>query len=63
MSPTPKSTRTRDPDLLNADAALQRAARKALEIALQTGTPCYIWRDGKIVNIGAEAEPKPRSGD
>ena len=58
---TPTSTRTRDPDLLNAGAALQRAARKALEVALQMGTPCYVWLDGKIVNIGAAAKPKPRS--
>ena len=63
MSPSiPKSTPTRDPDLLNAGVALQRAARKALEIALQAGTPCYVWLDGKVVNMGAPAEPKPRAG-
>jgi hypothetical protein len=37
------------------EAALIRSARKALELALQTGTPCYIWRDGRIVDIAAEA--------
>ena len=64
----------RHPDLINADAALERAARRALELAIQTGTPCWVRRDGKIVDIAAEAvrsgvaapqrlvaaEPKPR---
>jgi hypothetical protein len=45
-----------DPDLLNAGDALQRSARKALELARQTGTPCYVWLDGKIVNIGAPVD-------
>ncbi len=59
----------RHPDLVNADAALQRAARNALELAVRTGTPCWVLRDGNIVDIAAEAaatgsliaaEPKPR---
>jgi len=53
QEPTPVPEGTRDVDLLNADAALRRAGRKALELALQTGTPCYVWQDGKVVNIGA----------
>lgn len=43
----------RDPDMLQVGAALERAARAALQLALQTGTPCYVWQDGRIVNIGA----------
>ena len=64
----------RHQDLIGADAALERAARRALELALQTGTSCWVLRDGKIVDIAAEAkmsglavpqqlfaaEPKPR---
>lgn len=64
----------RHPDLIGADVALERAARRALELALQTGTPCWVLRDGKMVDIAAEAalaeaavpqrllaaEPKPR---
>lgn len=46
---------TRDPDLLNAEAALIRAAANARALALATGTPCYVWKDGRIVNIGAPA--------
>ena len=45
----------RDPDLLKAGAALQRAARKAQDLAHKTATPCYVWQNGKIVNIGAPA--------
>ena len=52
---------TRDVDLLNAAEALRRAARKAQELAQQTGTPCYVWLDGRVVNIGApvRADPLP----
>ena len=44
------------PDLIGADAALERAARRALELALQTDTSCWVLRDGKIVDIAAEAK-------
>lgn len=64
----------RHPDLSGADAALERAATRALELALQTGTSCWVLCDGKIVDIAAEvrafglavpqrlvaAEPTPR---
>jgi len=56
--------RPRHPDLINADAALKRAARRALDLALQTGTACWVLRDGKMVDIAAEAalrEKKPTS--
>ena len=49
---TPK---LQDPDLIQVGAALQRASLKAQELAHKTGTPCYVWQDGKIVNIGAAA--------
>ena len=59
----------RHPDLINADAALERAAKRALEVALRTGTSCWVLRDGKMVDLAAEvrgrgglkaAEPLPR---
>ncbi|MFM2059097.1 MAG: hypothetical protein RLY71_3482 [Pseudomonadota bacterium] len=46
---------TRDADLLNAGEALRRAASRARALAQSTGTPCYVWKDGKVVNIGAPA--------
>ena len=57
QTPAPVSTQTRDPDLWKVGTALQRSASRALEIALQTSTPCYIWQDGRIANIGAPAKP------
>jgi hypothetical protein len=46
------------PDQLGALAALERAARRAREIARQTHTPCYIVRDGRVVDVSRE-EPSP----
>lgn len=42
-----------DPDLQKVGPALRRAAENARELALRTGTPCYVWRNGKMVNIGS----------
>lgn len=41
----------KDSDLVNVDKALKRAARKALETAKKTNTPCYIVKDGVIIDI------------
>ncbi|OGA52067.1 MAG: hypothetical protein A3F74_22950 [Betaproteobacteria bacterium RIFCSPLOWO2_12_FULL_62_58] len=49
----------KDKDLLGAHAALKRAARRALETARRTGTPCYVMRHGKLVDI-AHAGRIPR---
>lgn len=47
------------------DAALKRAAKAAHLLARKTKTPCYIWKDGKIVNLtkknGGETGQKPSS--
>ncbi len=51
----------RHPDLIGADVALERAAKRAFELALQTGTPCWVLRDGKIVDIAAEARESGRA--
>lgn len=40
-----------DIDLANAGNALKRAARNALKIAKKTHTPCYIIKNGVIVDI------------
>jgi hypothetical protein len=32
-------------------AALRRAAKRALQIGLETGTPVYVLEDGKIVDL------------
>lgn len=39
------------PELAAVDAALHRAARAAHALARKTKTPCYILKDGVIVDI------------
>lgn len=54
-----------DPDLRGALPALRRAVLAARRLAIQTGTPCYIMRHGKIINIAAKSrtgKPRPSSG-
>jgi len=50
-----------DPDLAGVDKALRRAAKSALTLARQTKTPCYIVKDGEIVDI-AVRKSVPRQG-
>ncbi len=40
--------------------AFERAAKKALEEARHTGTPCYVLEGGKLVDI-AKRTPKRRA--
>ena len=40
-----------DPDLAQAGAALERAARDARRLADQTDTPFHVVIDGKIVDL------------
>ncbi len=44
----------KDSDLRGALPALRRAARDARRLAVQTSTPCYIMRDGRIINIATK---------
>lgn len=46
-----KKTLPGDTDLAGADKALRRAAKKARELALKTHTPCYVFENGKIVDV------------
>jgi hypothetical protein len=36
----------------------------ALALAVETGTPCYVWKDGKVVNLNPKGRlrkpPPPR---
>jgi hypothetical protein len=42
--------------------ALRRAAKRALELGIKTGTPVYVMRNNKIVDLTKEpATKKPRS--
>jgi hypothetical protein len=39
-------------------AALRRSAKVAVELAVQTGTPCFAINDGGIVDIAARGASK-----
>jgi hypothetical protein len=41
-------------ELAGIDAALRRAAKAAHALARKTKTPCYIWKDGQIVDMTAK---------
>jgi hypothetical protein len=58
MSPRVKSQSREVQDTLRA---LRRAARRALELGLQTGTPVYVWKNNKIVDLTKEHKPSKKS--
>lgn len=41
--------------------ALRRAAKRALELGLQTGTPVYVWKNNRIVDLTKEQRPGKKS--
>ncbi len=42
---------SQSPETKDISRALRRAARKALELGINTGTPVYVMKDGKIVDL------------
>jgi hypothetical protein len=42
---------SKDPVIRGSLAAMRRAARAARALAIKTGTPLYVWRDGRVVNL------------
>ena len=49
---------SKDPDIIGTLPALRRAAKRALQIGIETGTPVYVLKRGKIVDIAAEKKKK-----
>lgn len=49
-------------ELAGIDAALKRAAKAAHALARKTKTPCYIWKDGQIVDIAVRKKVAKQSG-
>ncbi len=45
------SMKTKPQWIDQADAALQRAAKRAHELAATTGTPLHVMREGKLVKL------------
>jgi hypothetical protein len=56
-----RAHQSKDPDILVADVALRRAARRAREIGRKTDTPVYVLRSGRIVDLTAEWKRQTRS--
>lgn len=50
-----------DPDIQASWPALLRAARRARRLAMATGTPLYILKDGKVVNLNPKGRLRSRS--
>jgi hypothetical protein len=55
-----KQTRSTDPDIIASEKALRRAARRALQIGLETGTPVWVIKRGKIVDLTKEYRGKTK---
>jgi len=55
------SSSSRDPDMIASLPALRRAARRALQVGLQTGTPVWVMEDGKIVDIAKRQQRKNKA--
>jgi hypothetical protein len=55
-----KQNRSKDPDIISSEKALRRAARRALQIGLETGTPVWVIKRGKIVDLTQEYRRKTK---
>ncbi|MCX7016562.1 MAG: hypothetical protein NTW86_29060 [Candidatus Sumerlaeota bacterium] len=52
---------SKDPDILAVGRALRRAARRALELGRQTGTPVYVIKNGRIVDLTQEGRNRKKA--
>jgi len=49
---------SKDPDILASIKALRRAARRARRLGVQTNTPVYVLKDGRIVDLTQEEQQR-----
>jgi len=56
---TKKLITSTDPDIIASEKALRRAARRALEIGLKTGTPVYVIKKAKLLTLPRSIRVKP----
>ena len=49
------------PEAKDTLRALRRAAKRALELGLQTGTPVYVWKNNQIVDLTKEQKVTKKS--
>ncbi len=57
---TKEPSRPTEPDIVGSEAALRRAARRALQIGLETGTPVYVIKNGRIVDLTRQRRHKSK---
>jgi DNA-directed RNA polymerase subunit K/omega len=55
-----KNMTSKDPDILGTLPALRRAAKRALQIGIETGTPVYVLKHGKIVDIAGQKKRRKK---
>jgi hypothetical protein len=44
-----------DLDLAKVGPALKRAAARAKRLAVQSGTPFYVWKAGRVVDLNKQS--------
>lgn len=55
-----QEVKSSDPDIRASWPALLRAARRARRLALATGTPLYVLKNGKVVNLNPKGRLRRR---
>ena len=59
----PNRSQLPDADMQAVPVALARAAQRAREIAIHTGTPLVVTRDGRLIEAVVQPQPtKPMDG-
>lgn len=53
-----KKSGPKDSDLQGVEKALKRSAANALKLARATKTPCYVMKDGKMIDLAKEKGAK-----
>ena len=55
-----QNTGSKDPDILASAKALRRAARRAMKLGVQTGTPVYVLQGGRIIDLTRDKRMRAR---
>ena len=58
---TQRPAGSKDPDIIASEKALRRPGRRALQLGLATGTPVYVLRNGKIIDLTKQKRPKQKA--
>ncbi len=59
MSKNKKST---DPEVATTLRALRRASDRALRLSKATGTPFWVMKNGRLVNLNPDAKTRRKAG-